>query len=205
MPTVTSIKPQKNGKRLNIYLDGKFSFGIDLGNFVKTGLKVDQELSEEKIKEIVKKAEFQKTLDKLLRFATLRPRSQKEINNWLKKKKVHESLHEELFIRLKRLELIDDKKFARWWVDQRMNFRPKSKRILYQELRNKGIKKETAREVLGGIKIDEEKIAKELLEKKMYRWKNLEPHQARQKMSGYLAGKGFGWDTINSVVDALRK
>lgn len=205
MPTATSIKPQRDGKRLNIYLDGEFSFGIDLENFVKAGLKVDQELSEKKIEEIIKKAEFQKTLDKLLRFTTLRPRSQEEINAWLKKKKVHESLYEELFIRLKRLELVDDKKFTLWWVDQRQSFRPKSKRILNYELRTKGIKKEIIEDVLAEVKIDEEKIAKELLEKKMYRWKNLGSHQARQKMSEYLAGKGFGWDTINSAVDALTK
>ena len=205
MPTVTSIKPQKNGKRLNIYLDGKFSFGIDLENFVKAELKVDQELPEEKIEEIIKKAQFQKTLDKLLRFATLRPRSEKEVKDWLKRKKVHESLYEELFNRLKRLGLIDDKKFALWWVEQRQAFRPKPKRILSIELRTKGITKEVIEKVLGEEKVDEEKMARELLEKKMYKWKKLEPRLARQKMFRYLAGKGFEWDTISVVVDALEK
>ncbi|MDP3994216.1 MAG: RecX family transcriptional regulator [bacterium] len=205
MPTVTSIKPQKNGRRLNIYIDDEFSFGIDLENFVNVGLKVDQTLSENKVKEIIKKAEFQKTLDKLLRFATLRPRSEKEINNWLKKKKVHESLCDNLLKKLKLLKFLDDKKFAYWWVDQRINFRPKSKRVLSLELRNKGIDNEIVREVLEEANIDEEKIARELLEKKAYKWHALPRHRAGQKMSEYLAGKGFGWDTINSVVDALGK
>ena len=53
---------------------------------MKLGLKVEQELTEEEVEKIVKKAEFQKTLDKLLKFATLRPRSEKEIKDWLKKK-----------------------------------------------------------------------------------------------------------------------
>jgi regulatory protein len=79
MPQVSDIKPQKNKKRVNIYLDGKFAFGIDLDNLVKLDLKVEQELSDEEVADIIKKAEFQKTLDKLLRFATLRPRSEKEI------------------------------------------------------------------------------------------------------------------------------
>jgi len=69
MPTVTSIKPQRNGKRVNVYLDGKFGFGIDLENYVTLGLKVEQELSEAEVETIIKKAEFQKTLDKLLKFA----------------------------------------------------------------------------------------------------------------------------------------
>ncbi|MFH1863483.1 MAG: RecX family transcriptional regulator [bacterium] len=203
MPTVTSIKPQKNGKRLNIYLDGKFSFGIDLENFVKAELKVDQELPEEKIEEIIKKAQFQKTLDKLLRFTTLRPRSEKEISLWLRRKKVHESIREELFNRLKRLELVDDAKFALWWVGQRQAFRPKSLRILRQELGIKGIDKDIINEVLGSVKVDEGKIARELLAKKAYKWKSLPARNARQKMSQYLAGKGFGWELIGDVVDAF--
>ena len=58
-------------------MDDKFGFGIDLDNFVLLHLKVDQELTDEEVAGIVKKAEFQKTLDKLLRFAMVRPRKRK--------------------------------------------------------------------------------------------------------------------------------
>lgn len=201
MPIITSIKPQKNRKRVNIYLDDKFGFGIDLENYMKLGLKVEQELTDEEVEKIVKKAEFQKTFDKLLKFATLRPRSEKEVEDWFKRRKVHESLHEELFNRLSLLELLDDKKFAQWWVEQRQTFKPKSLRILNNELRIKGIKKDTIEEVLSTVKIDETKIARELLEKKAYRWKNLPQREAKQKRYEYLAGKGFSWDIISKVVD----
>ena len=205
MPIITSIKSQKKKDRVNIYLDDKFGFGLDLENLVKLGLKVDQELTDEEIADIVKKAEFQKTLDKLLRFATLRPRSEKEIKDWLKRKKVHISLFDKLLKRLRQLSLLDDEKFAKWWVEQRQSFRPKPKRILNIELRIKGITKETIEKVLEETKIDEEKMARELLEKKAYKWHALPRRRAGQKISQYLAGKGFGWDTINSAVDALGK
>lgn len=201
MPIITSIKPQRNGRRVNIYLDQKFGFGIDLENYMKLGLKIEQELTEEEVEKIVKKAEFQKTLDKLLRFATLRPRSEKEIKDYFRRKKIHESLHKDLFDRLKHLELVDDQKFALWWVEQRQTFKPKSLRILNNELRIKGIKKETIEEVLSQTEIDETKIAKELLEKKAYKWKNLSQREAKQKTYEYLAGKGFSWETIRKVVD----
>lgn len=200
MVVITQIKPQKNKKRVSIYLDGKFGFGIDLDNFVKLGLKVEQEFSEEEIATIVKKAEFQKTLDKLLRFATIRPRSVKEIKDWFRKHKVHESLHKQLFNRLKHLDLSDDKKFAEWWVTQRLQFKYKSKREIVFELHNKGIDKEIIDKVTTVIRINEVEAAKKLLEKKAYRWKNLEPRIKRQKMSEFLARKGFGWETINKVI-----
>ena len=213
MHVITAIKPQKKKDRVNIYLDDKFSgrarpgsawgFGIDLENFVKLGLKVDQELSDKEIEDIVKKAEFQKTLDKLLKFATLRLRSEKEIRLWLKRKKVHESLHAKLFDRLNHLDLIDDEKFAKWWVEQRQSFRPKPKRILAGELRIKGINNEIIKKVLGEEKIDEEKMARELLGKKAYKWKNLKGFELKQKMSQYLAQKGFSWEIVEKVVKLL--
>lgn len=196
MVTITALKPQRNGKRVNVYLDGKFAFGIDLDNLVLSGLKIDKQFSEEEIEKIIKKAEFQKTLDKLLKFATLRPRSEKEIRDWFKRKKVHESLHKELFNRLNRLELVDDKKFAKWWVEQRIAFRPKGKGGLNYELRGKGIKQEIINEILQDSPIDEEKSARQLLEKVSYKWKDLPNREARQKKAQYLASKGFSWDVI---------
>ena len=107
---------------MNVYLDCKLGFGLDLENYMKLGLKVEQELADEEIQKMHKEAEFQKTLDKLLRFATLRPRSEKEVRDWFRRRKVHESLHKDLFDRLNRLELIDDKKFAEWGGEQSQNF-----------------------------------------------------------------------------------
>ena len=135
-----------------------------------------------------------------LRFATLRPRSEKEIRLWLRRKKVHESLFSKLFDRLNHLELIDDEKFAKWWIEQRQSFRPKPKRILNNELIIKGINNEIIKKVLGEEKIDEEKMARELIEKRAYKWKNLEGFELKQKMSQYLAQKGFSWEIIEKVV-----
>ena len=69
------------------------------------------------------------------------------------------------------------------------------------ELRMKGIKKEVIDQVLSNIKVDEEKVARELLNKKSYKWKNLPKREARAKMSAFLARKGFTWEVIRRVVE----
>lgn len=201
MPVITSIKAQKNQKRVNIFLDGKFSFGLDLENFMKLRLKVEQELNEEQIKEIIKKAEFQKTLDNLLKFTTLRPRSEKEIKDYLKRKKVHESLNTELFSRLNRLDLVDDFKFAKWWVNQRVEFKKKSIKDISFELKQKGVDSRTIKNILDDSGIDEIKIVKEILEKKKYKWERYDNETKKQKITQYLLGKGFSWGIISKVVD----
>jgi regulatory protein len=202
VPVITSIKQQKIQNRVNVYLDDKFGFGIDLDNFVLLHLKVDQELTDAEVEEVVRKAEFQKTWEKLLRFAMIRPRSEKEITDYFRRKKVHESMWEKLFAKLKHFELLDDLKFAQWWVDQRSNFKPKPKRILKIELTKKGIVREIIDNVLGETPIDEEKMARDLIGRKAYKWKNLEPHEAKQKMSQYLVGKGFSWEVIEKVTQS---
>jgi len=204
VPRISAISPQKNGKRVNIYLDGKFGFGIDLENYVTLGLKVESELTDEKVKEIIKKAEFQKTLEKILKFATLRLRSEREVRGWLKRKKVHESLHKDLFDRLNHLDLVDDRKFTEWWVGQRLEFSPRAKRIIDYELRAKGIKKEVIDEVLSEVKVDEEGVAKTLLEKKSYRWKKIPKLERKKKMTEFLARKGFSWEIIVRAIDHFK-
>lgn len=205
MSLITSIKQQKDENRVNVYLDGKFGFGIDLDNFVKFNLKIGQELPQEKIDDIVQKSEHQKVLNKLLSFTTLRPRSEEEIKIWLRRKKVPQDMHFPLFDTLKRLELIDDYKFARWWIDQRNTFRPKGIKALKYELLKKGINRKIIDETLSEIDINEESIILEMLEKKRLKWERYEDEDRKQKMYEYLARQGFDWELVKKMVDKFVK
>ena len=198
---ITQIKQQKDKNRVNIYLDGKFSFGIDLENYVKLGLRVEQELTQEQIDEITKKAEFHKTFEKILNFAMVRPRSEKEYKDWMKRKKVSETIHDGLLKKLENFELLNDSKFAMWWVEQRNNFRPKPVRVLKLELRNKGLDKNIIDDVFENTQVDEAKIAKDLLQKNQYKWNKYDTQIAKRKRIEYLGRKGFSWDVIKKAIE----
>lgn len=200
MSVITSIKAQKNQKRVNINLDGSFGFGLDLENFMKLQLKVNQELSQKEINEIIKKSELSKSFDKTLRFVMVRPRSQKEVKDYFRRKEVDASLHQIIFDKLIKLELLDDQKFAKWWIDQRLQFKLKSQKDITFELRQKGIDTNTIKNTLDDSEIDEVKIAKELIAKKSYKWQKFDEKTRRQKISQYLVGKGFNWNVVNDVL-----
>lgn len=200
MPIITSIKAQKNQKRVNINLDGSFGFGLDLESFMKLQLKVNQELTQDEINEIIKKGELQKCFDKALRFVMTRPRSLKEVKDYFKRKEIDNSLHQNILERLEKLELLDDQKFAKWWVEQRLEFKHKSKKDITFELRQKGIDINIIKNVLDDSEMDELKIAKELVVKKEYKWKRYDEDTRKQKITQYLAGKGFSWDVISNIV-----
>jgi regulatory protein len=203
MPIITSIKAQKNQKRVNINLDGVFGFGLDLENFMRLQLKVNQDLTQSEVNEIIKKGELQKNFEKTLRFAMTRPRSLKEIKDYFRRKQVDTSLHQNIIDKLIKLELLDDNKFAEWWVRQRLEFKHKSKKDITFELRQKGIDSNIIKNVLDDSEIDEVKIAKELIAKKLYKWQKYDENIRRQKISQYLAGKGFSWDVIKSLVSGF--
>ncbi|KKQ95886.1 MAG: Regulatory protein RecX [Candidatus Woesebacteria bacterium GW2011_GWB1_43_14] len=200
MPTITSIKKQKSFNRVNVYLDGKFGFGIDLDSFVKLNLRVEQELTEAEVGQVVKKAEFQKTYEKILKYSTLRPRSKKELTDWLKRKKIHRSIYTKLFNRLKRLELIDDYKFAQWWVSQRIQFRGKSTLEITQELHQKGIDRNIIKKILGKSNINEDKIIVKLINKNKWRWSKYDKDLRKKKMRDYLMRRGFRWDAVKKFI-----
>lgn len=201
MPLITDIKPQKNKKRFNIYLDGKFAFGLSAEAKLKVGLKIDQEISSKKVEALIKEDEFLKFYDRALRFLSYRPRSEKELQDWFKKKKVGSETQKLIEKKLHHFGYLNDREFTRWWVEQRITFRPLGRRRLVLELRQKGIRKEIIDEELG--KLEDEKLnrlAQELAKKKIKTLKNLPYLEAREKLSAFLARRGFSWEIIKEVV-----
>lgn len=202
MPYITSVKTQKKKDRVNIYLDGKYSFSLDFDNYVKFDIKVDDELSEIEIENIRNEGEFQKLFDKLVNFAIRRPRSIWEIERWLKRQKIESvKLKKRLYEKLKKLDLIGDIRFAEWWVEQRTSFRPRSRRVIKSELLAKRIGKNIIDEVLGEREIDEGKIAKSFVKKNLYRWRNFSGRKHKEKVASYLLRKGFSWETVKKVYE----
>lgn len=204
MAEITKIKPQKNKKRVNIYLGGKFVFGLDADNFLKAGLKVGQELSEKQVEDLVFKNEFQKLLNKVYRILSLRPRSEKEIKDYLIKKKATEKISQKIIEKLKKLGQINDNAFAIWWIEQRLTFRPRGKFGLRMELKQKGVNKKIIDKVIEQL-VDELPLARKVVQKKLKTYKNLLREDFYQKMSAFLARRGFSWPVIKQVVDEFLK
>ena len=143
---------------------------------------------------------LEKIFQKTLRFVGLRPRSQKEILFYLQKKTTNEKIVNKVFDDLTNLGLIDDKAFVDWWLDQRATFRPKGKRALIMELRQKGIDNNLIQQAIAE-KVDEKESAAFLAEKKLKIWSRLPQEICREKLVGFLGRRGFNWDIIKLILD----
>jgi regulatory protein len=96
---------------------------------------------------------------------------------------------------------VDDRKFARYWVEQRETFKPRSIRALRYELYQKGIPREIVEVTLAGI--DEEKSAYNAGLAKAKRWAGRSEEQFREDMQRFLNRRGFNYGVIVPVTNQL--
>ena len=201
MKEITAIEPQrKNPQRVNVYLDGEFAFG--LSRIVAAWLKTGQEISDEKIASLKADDERELTYQKALHFLSYRPRSAAEVRQNLTKRGISGTVVEEAILRLQRVGLVDDEAFARAWVENRNEFRPRSKSALRMELRRKGLEEELIRSVLDEL-VDEDALALEAGRKYLRRLAGLEWPDFRRKLGGFLARRGFSYTTLAPVVSKI--
>lgn len=149
---------------------------------------------------------FEKLLNSSYRFLSYRPRSEKEVKDYLIKKKADDLTSQKIIDKLKEHKFLDDKEFAKWWIEQRSKAKPKSLKFIIFELKQKGISKELVEEIL--VDKDFETVsdfdkAKKLAETRIKRYRNEDPKKKYEKMTRFLASNGFNWDTIKEVVDLI--
>ncbi len=197
---VTALKAQKrNSNRVNIYLDDEFAFG--LSRYAAAWLQIGQELSAEKIRELQDVDAQEVANQRALNFISYRPRSEAEVRKNLKKHDTPEEVITEVLARLRQNGLVDDAQFAQTWVENRSTFRPRGRRALIMELRQKGIGDEAIDEVLRDL--DEDNLAYQAALKQSRKYKGLEWMAFRQKMGAFLARRGFNYGVAKPVIEQV--
>ncbi|MBI4037553.1 RecX family transcriptional regulator [Candidatus Curtissbacteria bacterium] len=208
MPHVTKITPQKKSGRFNLFIDNKFIAGISAETVIKEKLHVGINIGNEKLDIIFLKEQESKLLEKVLRFLGFRQRSEKEVADYLFKKIAGENsvkfneakespVAKRILIKLKKLRLIDDLEFAKWWVNARSKRRGKV--LIRAELIKKGIDREVIEMTLNTLN-NEATQAVNILEKKIKAWSKLNKFELKKKAYSYLARRGFSPDKINDAI-----
>ena len=140
------------------------------------------------------------------RLLTYRPRSRAEIEKKLRDKEFDETIVRQVITGLMRFGYIDDNKFAREWAASRVRSRGYGRRRIEQELRRKGIARETIREALAeAVPVeDEREAATKAAEKKLGTMRSIEPEMRRRRLAGFLERKGFPSGLIRDILRTAR-
>jgi regulatory protein len=200
MPRITALEPQKREPdRVNVHLDGEYAFS--LARIVAAWLQVGQDLSTDKIAALQIDDARERAYRQAMLFLSYRTRSTAEIRQNLQKHKIPADIIEQTIQRLKAERLANDGQFAKAWVENRSTFRPRSRRALAVELRQKGVPDDAVQSALADV--DEDALAYQAASKRARRLASLDWNDFRTKLSEYLARRGFSYSVVAPVVSRV--
>jgi len=201
---ISKIEKQKKENRYSIFLDGEFEFGIYKDTVLKFGLRTKDELSEEKIDEIKDYDEYYAGKRIALRFLSYRQRSEREIRDKLRSKKISNSNIDKIITTLSELNLINDEQFAKLFLDSYLRKKPMGGRLISIKLLEKGIKKDIIGKVLTENYNEAEELEKcnELLKKYIKKVKSKNEMEKKRKCYQYLLSRGFDNELVREIISS---
>ncbi len=209
---ITSISAQKTDpNRVNISVDGKYRFSLDVSQVVDLGINIGQEFDEEGLSRLEGESQFGKVYAKALEYCLMRPHSAQEVKDYLRRKTMNTryksrtgklkdrpgispEMADSVFSRLQERGYIDDEKFARWWIENRNIKKGVSRRKLQSELLGKGISPSIIDAVLADSHRNDDDELRKVINKKSKRYDD------PKKFIQYLMRQGFSYDDVKRVL-----
>lgn len=201
---ITALEIQKRNKeRVNVYLDGEYAFSLPLMEAAR--LKKGQTLSTSEVGELRTEDEISRAVDRAVRLLARRPRSVSEVRKNLTRKETPEPVIDSAIARLTQLGYLDDEAFARYWMENRDQFKPRGPRALRYELRQKGVARDIIEQVVSDV--DPADAAYRAAQDRARRMRGSTRFDFENRVGGFLQRRGFSYgtarDAINRIADEL--
>ena len=210
---VTKLSSQiKNPDRINIFLNNKYEFSLDISQVIDLAVKTPNIYSDEEVVVLRREGEFSKYYTKAMVYSLARPRSTREISDYLYRQTrtktylvkgerrerigMAPELSQRIINKLIEKKYLNDENFARYWVENRNLKKGISERTLKQELLKKGVSQEIVNTVIENSERNDEEELKKVIAKRRHRY------ESDDKFIKYLMSKGYQYYQIQEVLSA---
>jgi regulatory protein len=194
---ITDIKQQvRRQGRYSIFVDEKYTFSLSENALLDQKIHIGQEVSREELDAFKDASKFDKAYNLALAYVARRPRSEWELRDYFCRKEIDEEAGEQILKRLRDYGYVDDRTFARGWVENRRLLKPVSKRRLMLELRQKHVSDEVIRSVLEEDETSDQDTLRDLIARKRKQTR----YQDDQKLMQYLVRQGYAYNDIKAVL-----
>ncbi len=191
---ITNIKQAvKNENRVNVFIDGKYDFSLDISQLVDFKLKVGQKITEQDLEKYRKASSFGKLYQRTLEWVLTRPHSVKETRDYLFKKHAEKEDSEKIIKTLQEKSYLNDEAFARFYAENRFVKKGISKKRLELELTKKGVDRQVIEDALAGSERSDEEEIKKIIAKKRNKYDD-------EKLIAYLTRQGFSYQLSKDLV-----
>ena len=197
---ITQVSPQKsNNLRVNVFVDGVYSFSLDAADAALKGIKPGKELSEKNIKNLVMDSEFTKARDAALGILSRKAISSKALGDKLLEKGYNSLVVAEAINELSDLGYIDDENYALMFLEYCLEKMWGKKKIRY-EMKIKGLDDEIIEDVLSSYEDDSQIEAMVELIKTKYSGLDLSDVKNKAKIIRFFASRGFDFSKIDIAI-----
>ncbi|EFH87622.1 regulatory protein RecX [Ktedonobacter sp. SOSP1-85] len=202
---ITSLQTQVNNPdRINIFVDEHFLLGANAMLVLQMSLHVGQEITPAQVEQIQQEEALQQSVDRALNYLSFRPRSRQEVRNYLRRKGTTPEHIQVVLERLDRMDLVNDRSFASFWLENREQFSPKGAQALKNELRQKGIQREVIDELVD--EENDEGRAQRAAEKKarsLLRQPSIDYATFYRRLGSFLQRRGFSFEITKRIVKRI--
>lgn len=195
-------KWKKQAYRVTFESGEKLYVSEDL--LVNEQLLKEKEFTEQAFAQLKEKVQIDRGYQLALNYLSYQMRSKKEIKDYLKKHEIESAYFSAILTKLIEVNLVDDQAYADSYVRTMIKTSDKGPKVIFQQLKKKGIHDENIRQSLT-IFTEKELFtkAKQLAEKLTYKYRNSSSREMEQKIRYQLMNKGFDVDTIKAVMETI--
>ena len=195
-------KGQKRPKRLIIFTD-KSVFEISEDVFISITLEVGSEVDDEYLFELEEKENIHQALHAALSLLNYRLRSKAELRNRLAKKGFQAESIENVIQALEQKKFLDDKAFARAFINDKIHSRYLGPVALRRELIPHKLDSDLIEKLMLLVyeKISESELVERLIEKRKIKKGQKMTQKERNRLISYLQRRGHQWNVIRTVFD----
>lgn len=192
---------RRRPERFLIYTGEDEVYTISPETALKHGFAPGKEFGEEEFIQILNEDAVRRAKDQALRYLEIRPHSRRELAVKLLRKGYSKEATEQSLDDLEKVDLINDEKFVRLFIQNELLLRPCSKNLLRKKIIQRGVKPDLFEPILNEAYQEhrEEEIALQTCEKFLKIHHHLPPQKLKKKLTRHLLGKGFSWDIIGWI------
>ncbi len=213
---ISAVEFQKtNPDRVNVFIEGEYAFSLAAILVAERRLKAGLDLTAEDTAELQAADLYNRGLAAALQLLAMRPRSEAEIQQRLKKRypdATPEAI-KAVVERLRELNYLNDASFASFWVENRSTFAPRGRNLLRQELMKKGVPRDIIDAVIeahldteadqgegeeSGLSLEESQ-ALEIARKKAHSYAAEDWAGFYRKLGGFLLRRGYNYAITSRV------
>lgn len=186
--------------KYNVFLSNGEVITLDERVITENKLLLKKELSQELYDKVNRESKIYELVDISIKYISVRLRSIKEIRDYLKKKEDNIELIEIAIDKLIKLGYLDDNRFAKAFIKDKLSFTNMGDYKIKMELEYLGVASEIIEENIIDEKIIEEKINK-LIDKDIRTNKKYSGAMLKNKIYNHLVNAGYSKEKVITILN----